>query len=196
MLCVALTGGIGSGKTSVAHMFADLGVNVIDADEIAHELTANNQPGFQAILKCFGNEILTNQGDLDRKKLKKWIFADKIKKQQLENILHPLILEEMQKRIQAQQNHYCIVVIPLLREINQQLNFIHRVCVVDAPEEKRILWASQRDQTSVQEIELIIKNQAAKEERLSIADDVIENNGPLSHLKQQVMGLHQKYLQL
>ncbi len=176
MLCVGLTGGINS-RNSVAHMFADFGVNVIDADEIAHELTANHQPGFQAVLKHFGKEILTAQGSLDRKKLKQWIFSDQIKKKELENILHPLILAEIQKRIHALQNHYCLVVIPLLKEINQKLKFIHRICVVDAPETMRIQWASQRDQTSAQEIEIIMKNQADNEERLAIADDVIENNG-------------------
>jgi len=193
MLRVALTGGIGSGKTTAARFFAQQGIPVIDADRIAHELTACGAAGYAAIVEHFGEVVLTAGGQLDRRKLRQVIFNDPAAKHWLEQTLHPLILQIMRQRIDAVTSAYCILIIPLLAETELEIDFIDRVCLVDAPEGLRKQWASQRDQVSPQEITAIIDHQSSREQRLAIADDVIVNDGDLKALEQQVKKLHQKY---
>ncbi len=193
MFCVGLTGGIGSGKSTAAHFFSQLGVEVIDADEIARKITAPNSPGLSAIVKHFGPEILINH-DLDRKKLRAIIFSNLQEKQWLESTLHPLILDEISQLIQKIRSPYCVVVIPLLLESQLSFDFLNRICVVDAPLDKRRQWAASRDQTSLAEIDTIIATQASRECRLDLADDIIVNNQDLKNLKSQVKRLHQQYL--
>lgn len=196
MWCVGLTGGIGSGKSTVAHLFANLGVTVIDADLIAREVTAPRSEGLATIMKCFGDKVFTAQGELDRKKLRDIIFADSEAKTQVENLLHPLIVQAMRKQIAAAPPPYCLAVIPLLTESTLSFDFLNRICVVDAPVELQLQRAAQRDQVTESAIAAIIASQSSREERLKSADDVILNQGNLHDLETQVKKLHQRYLQL
>lgn len=195
MLCVGLTGGIGSGKTTVANMFAKLGAAVIDADVIAREVVASGTLGLTAIVTHFGQDILTGAGELDRKKLREMIFQDEQAKSWLERTLHPLILQVIHERIRTTSSPYCIIVIPLLAETAYLFDFLNRVCVVDAPETLRKQWAAERDQVSLAHIETIMATQTTRKQRLAIADDVITNNHDLKALNLQVKRLHQQYLE-
>lgn len=195
MFCVGLTGSIGSGKTTVARFFAKLGVTIVDADIIAREITEPGAPGYTAVLAHFGKKILTQQ-HIDRKQLRQIIFKNPAEKKALEKILHPLILEAMRERIRHATSPYCIAVIPLLAEVFSQIDFVTRVCVVDAPEHLSKQWAAERDHTSLLDIEAIMAAQIAHEERLALADDVILNNQDLAGLERQVKILHRQYLQM
>jgi len=196
IFCVGLTGGIGSGKTTVANFFAQLGITVIDADVIAREVTEPGAPAYNPIVEHFGQDIVTAQGQLDRKKLRRIIFENNLAKVWLENLLHPLILRTMRERIDQVTSPYCIMVIPLLVETAFSIDFLDRICVVDAPEALRKQWAAQRDQTSPAEIEAVIAAQSARERRLALADDLIINNHDLAALETQIKKLHSQYLQM
>src|SRR3989344_3677800 len=130
ILRVGLTGGIGSGKSTVARLFAEQGASIIDADEIAKALTEKNTPAFETILQHFGPTVLTQEGSLDRRKLRSFIFENPIERSWLEQLLHPLIRHFMQQQIQKTQGAYCILVIPLLCE-SKSIDFVDRICVVD-----------------------------------------------------------------
>jgi dephospho-CoA kinase len=195
-MVIGLTGGIGSGKTTVANFFAELGVNVIDADLIARELTRPGAPAHKPIIDHFGTDILTQNGELDRRKLRNIIFKNPAARFWLENTLHPLILQSIRERIAASPSPYCLVVIPLLAEAAAQIDFLDRVCVVDAPEVLRKEWAAKRDQVATADIERIITAQSARNQRLAMANDVILNDRDLNYLKEQVKKLHNQYLQL
>lgn len=195
-LRVGLTGGIGSGKTTVANLFAQRGATLIDADKIAHELTLRGTPSYTAIIKHFGADILTKTAELDRQKLRELIFKNPEAKQWLEKRLHPLILQAICEQISQSFSPYCIIVIPLLVETRMKLDFLDRVCVIDAPETLRVQWASQRDQVAPADILAIMSSQSSREERLAIADDVIINDRDLEALEDQVKKLHQQYLQI
>lgn len=192
MLVVALTGGIGSGKSTACELFKALGTPVIDADVIAHQLVQPEQPALNEITQHFGKALLTADGQLDRAKLRQMIFSDQAKKAQLEAILHPRIRQEMNRQIAALSSSYCIVAIPLLVETGQT-GFADRILVIDLPETEQRKRACQRDQQSEREIEAIISTQASRGERLAIADDIIHNDGDLEELNQQVSALHQQY---
>jgi dephospho-CoA kinase len=195
-LCIGLTGGIGSGKTTVTNFFKKFGASIIDSDTIAREVTHPGTSGFAAIVAHFGENILTREGGLDRKKLRGIIFKDSSAKQWLENALHPLILLAIREQISTITTLYCIIVIPLLAEINLAVDFLDRVCVVDAPESLRKQWAMERDQASPSEIEAIMEAQTTRENRLALANDVIINNHNLDALEAQVKKLHLQYLQM
>ena len=190
--CVALTGGIGSGKTTAAHFFAALGVPIIDADQIAHQLTEKNQPAYQEIVTHFGKQILHQDRAIDRNKLRQIIFENTVEKTWLENLLHPLIRNTMKKQIQQITYPYCICIIPLLAE-TKPIDFIHRVLVINAPEDLQIKRVAVRDASDSQIIKKIIQAQATSESRLAIADDIIQNTGDLSRLKKQIDELHEQY---
>lgn len=197
VFCVCLTGGIGSGKTTVANFFVQLGITVIDADAIAHEIISPGAEGYGAIVAHFGKDILMSHSTaLDRQKLRKIIFQNPAEKSWLENTLHPVIVQTMRERLLRVTSPYCLVVIPLFAETSLPLDFINRVCVVDAPEALQRQWAAQRDQVSPAEIELIMATQAPRETRLALADDVITNNQSLSALEAEVKKLHTQYLQM
>lgn len=193
MLKIALTGGIGSGKSTVAKLFADLGVDVIDADSIAHQLVTSGKPALKLIVDHFGTKFLDKNGKLDRKQLRELIFHDAKQKKWLEQLLHPLIYQEMEKRINKVKSPYCILVIPLLFETACP-KFVDRVLVIDTKEELQIQRIIKRDKLPIEEINLIISAQASRETRLQQADDIIINNGSLANLKEQVKKLHQKYI--
>jgi len=200
MLKVGLTGGIGSGKTSVSDLFKKLGVPVIDTDIIAHELVNNNPEVLQEITDAFGQDMLSLDGKLNRKKLAQIVFKVKDNKQRLENILHPKIQVKVLNQLhnlatKTKPAEYAIIVVPLLIEANYN-NFIDRILVVMADESKRIERVQQRDNRSVNEIRSIINNQIDDEKRQQEADDIIENNNDINSLRIQVKELHTKYKHL
>ena len=195
MLRVGLTGGIGSGKSTVAAMFAARGVPVIDTDEIARELVKPGQPAYRDIVQRFGNDILDAGGVLNRAKLRVRVFDDSADREQLEAILHPRIREEVIRRLNQIRQGYAIVVVPLLIETGFD-GLTNRILVVDADESLRIERVTARNGMNPTEIRKIMATQATRQQRLARADDVIENDGELEQLEQRVAQLHQRYLSL
>lgn len=194
-LVIGITGGIGTGKTAVCNLFAELGVETIDADEIAREVVAPDQPALAELVAAFGPSILTTDGNLDRKKLREVVFRDDALRRRLEDILHPRIRAEMSKRLTQQIGPYCLLCVPLLLETGESPE-VDRVLVVDSAVETQRTRASARDGTSPEEVEHIIRVQMPREQRLAKADDIIDNNGGLEQLEKQVETLHEKYLAL
>ncbi|WP_264435216.1 dephospho-CoA kinase [Coxiella endosymbiont of Dermacentor marginatus] len=196
MLRVGLTGGIGSGKSTAANYFSELGVPIVDVDVITREITTLGQVGFKRIVAYFGKGILNGKNSLNRSQLKRLIFRYPKKRQWLENLLHPLIISKMQEKIEETNSPYCILVVPLLVEFHYSINFLDRTLVVDIPVSLQIQRTKIRDQLSDEQIKLILKSQSSREERLAIADDVIVNDQTLATLKEIVFQLHSTYLQL
>lgn len=192
--CVGLTGGIASGKSSAATLFEELGAAVVDTDAIAHELTQPGTPAMAAIREAFGATYLAADGSLERAKMRQLVFSDPAAKAKLEAILHPLIREHARARIIAAQQPYVIVVVPLLVETDAYRDLIERILVVDCREELQIARAMQRSQLKESEVRAILAAQLPRTERLGRADDVIDNNGDLAALRQQIQKLHAKYL--
>ncbi len=192
MLIIGLTGGIGSGKTAVADLFAELNVPVIDADLIAHELVESGQPALHEIVQRFGTEILTAAGHLNREQLSQLVFSSKQRRRQLEAILHPRIRKEMQRQTETLSSPYALFVIPLLLETEQH-SVVDRILVVDAPEALRRQRIAERDKRSPQEIDAIMASQVSQNQRLAAADEVIINNRDIDTLRTQVCELHHRY---
>lgn len=195
MLIVGLTGGIGSGKTTVANLFEKKGITIIDTDQLARDLTQPNTFALQEISTKFGGSILSPTGSLDRAALRKIIFQDQDAKKWLEELLHPLIRKEMERLITLATSPYIIVVIPLLFETKPN-PLINRVLVVDSSTEQQIERTTLRDKISAQEVASILNTQSQRETRIAGADDIIYNDGELKDLIQQVDKLHETYLQL
>ena len=191
---VALTGGIASGKSTVANLFAELGVPLIDTDVIAREVVEPGRPALAAIVAAFGPGVLDAQGCLDRRHMRERIFADPAAKQRLEAILHPAIRAEMERQSQVAGGPYQLLVIPLLAESGRR-DHVDRVLLVDVPEALQVERLALRDGVSREQAEAALNAQATRAERLAIADDVIQNSGRVDELKQQVRALHGKYLQ-
>lgn len=195
MFVVGVTGGIGSGKTAATERFAALGITIVDAD-IASRIVV--EPGSAALIKIakhFGPDILLTDGSLNRAALRKIIFDDLSEKNWLEQLLHPLIGQEIQRQLQTAKSTYVILVSPLLIE-SKQSKLCNRVLVVDAPEETQLHRTVLRDNNDTAQVQRIIASQASRQYRLQHADDVIQNNGSFEHLSQQVAELHTRYLQL
>lgn len=192
---VALTGGIASGKTAVSDMFAELGVAVIDADVIAREVVDKGSEALHAIVEHFGEQILTDSGALDRQKLRTKVFSNEQERLWLNNLLHPLIRAEMKRRQDVADSVYSISVIPLLFESGQYKDY-DRVLVVDCPEAVQLERLMMRDQSTKEQAQAILDKQASRQQRLSIADDVIVNDSDLHSLKQSVITLDNQYRQL
>ena len=191
---VGLTGGIGSGKSTVADFFAELGVNIVDADIIAREVVAPGEPALAAIAARFGPEIIAKDGSLDRRELRQRVFANPADKDWLNALLHPLIRERMVSACAAARSAYCLLVVPLLVE-NRLTNLCQRVLVVDVSPETQLERTVKRDNSNETQIRAIMAAQASREQRLAAADDVINNNSPdQAGLKQQVARLHREYL--
>jgi dephospho-CoA kinase len=195
MLIIGLTGGIGSGKSTVADLFAEYAVPIIDADVIAREVTEPSHPAFATIIDHFGKDLLLKNGLLDRAALRNLIFADTHQRDWLENLLHPLIRNEIEQRLKTLSAPYCIIVIPLLLEV-KPYPFIDRILVIDAPEHKQIERVMSRDHVSKAHIEAILNTQIDRQHRLAQAHDIITNDGSLSDLKSQVEKWHQTYLKM
>ena len=192
---VVLTGGIASGKTAVSDGFRHLGVPVIDTDVIARQLVEPGQPALALIADIFGPEILDSTGGLDRKKMREAIFSDHEKKAQLEQVLHPLIGEEVVKRLEQLSAPYCILVVPLYAE-SGSYRWVDRVLLVDVSEEQQIRRVMRRDDISQEQAEAILDAQASRAERAALADDVIDNSGTLDELEGKIESLHKKYSSL
>lgn len=195
-LVIGLTGGIGSGKTSTAKFFADLGVNVIDTDEIAHKLTQPKGAAISSIQKSFGDNFITAHGALDRNKMRDLVFSDNTSRRQLEAILHPLIRIEAVRLIELTSSPYIVIVVPLLLETGGYREIVQRILVVDCDEENQVTRAIIRSELNEQEVHAIMDTQVSRQERLEQADDVIVNDVDILHLQKQVEILHQKYLNL
>ena len=195
MLIIGLTGSIGSGKSTVADLFAKHGVPVIDADLIARDITTAHTPAWQEIVNRFGNDILNTDASIDRGRLREIIFHQPEERRWLEALLHPAILQRMQENIAKLQTPYCIAVIPLLLETNAA-TFVQRILVVDLPESTQIVRAKARDQATPEQIKAILATQVSREQRLSRADDIIDNGGTPDLLVKQVEKLHEIYLKL
>lgn len=193
MLKIGLTGGIGSGKSAAAKYFAELGIEIIDADIIAHELITPGKHALNAITEHFGMQILLTTGELNRKKMRELVFTNPTEKQWLENLLHPLIFSEIKLLSTKIKSHYCIFVIPLLFETNAK-NIVDRILVIDCPEQTQIDRITQRDSTTVAAVKNIISSQVSRKQRVTAADDIIYNNGTEKNLKYLVTKLHQFYL--
>lgn len=194
-MIVGLTGGIGCGKTTVAHYFAGLGVPVIDADQIAHELVGPTSKLLSDLVNRFGPAILTAQGGLDRAALRQIIFEDSRERLWLESLLHPLIEKVIEQQMADLTGSYAIVLIPLLAE-KGKYEFLDRILVVDAPETLQIQRTMQRDGISEAEVQSVLKAQARRDQRLALASEVITNDGDLAHIEKQVLVLHHKYMKL
>lgn len=197
---IGLTGGIGSGKSAVADLFAALQVPVIDTDAVSHALTAANGAAMPSIRAVFSEYMITPDGALDRGAMRTHVFARPEARKQLEAILHPLIRAEVERRISTENsrnNHsYLILVVPLLVESNIYRHRVQRIAVVDCSEATQIRRVMTRNGLSQNEVEQILQAQATRAERLAVADDVIENDGQLAALAPQVTRLHDKYLAL
>jgi len=192
---VGLTGGIGSGKTTVAALFAKKGIVLIDTDQLARDVIQPGSKALQDIVQAFGPSVLSSDHTLNRRALRKIIFADLKKRQWLEHLLHPLIRIAMLEKIQAAQSPYCIAIIPLLLE-NEPNPIINRILVVDASESLQKIRAIKRDELHADDIQKIIDSQIPREKRLQGAQDVIVNDGKLEDLIPQVDKLHELYFTL
>lgn len=190
---VGLTGGIGSGKTTVANLFAQQGITLVDADIVARQVVEPNTKGYQAIVEHFGTDILDNDQLLNRAKLRDRIFNNDIERQWLNSLLHPMIRSEMLNQVAKANSNYVIMVIPLLFE-NGLDSLVNRTLVVDISAEMQIQRTIKRDKVSAEQVHNIISSQMPRDEKLAKADDVITNHGDISDLQGQVLVLHDKYL--
>ena len=194
MYVVAITGGIGSGKTTIANQFAALGIEVVDADLIAREVVAPGTPALAAIVNHFGPEILTEQGLLDRRVLRERIFSDPAAKFWLNALLHPIIRSEMLRQCAAVSSPYCLLVVPLLVE-NRLTELADRVLVIDVDEATQIERTCHRDGVSREQAQAILASQASRSERLAMADDVLDNqSGTTETIRARILALHETYL--
>jgi dephospho-CoA kinase len=198
-LVVGLTGGIGSGKSTVADLFAGLGAAVVDADAIAHELTAPGGAAMARIVEAFGDAALTAEGALNRAAMRSRAFADPAVRAQLEGILHPLILTEAERRTRAALvagAPYVVLVVPLLIESGSYRERVDRVAVVDCSEAVQIERVCSRSGLPVEAVKAIMAAQASRAERLAAADDVIDNQGDPGELREAVAKLDTDYRSL
>jgi dephospho-CoA kinase len=192
---IGLTGGIASGKTAVGEMFARLGVPVIDTDEIARQIVAPGQPALDAIVAAFGTDVLTPDGELDRPGLRRRIFADPDQRKMLESILHPRIMDRALEISASAGGPYQVMVVPLLLETGFR-QLVDRVLVVDCPESMQQDRLAARDQADPEQVARIMAAQLGRAERVTAADDVIDNAGSLEKTRQQVAALHRLYTEL
>lgn len=193
-LVVGLTGGIASGKTTVANLFQQhFAIDIIDADIVARQVVEPGTPGLAAIIEHFGSGILDNTGQLNRRALRERVFSTPSDKEWLNHTLHPLINDRMLAQIQQISSPYGLLVVPLLVE-NQLQSMVDRVLVVDVDEDTQLIRTMARDQVTQQQAQAILAAQATRAQRLAIADDVIKNNTENPQLLSQITELHQKYL--
>lgn len=193
---VGLTGGIGSGKSAAADRFAAHGIAVVDADAIAHELTAADGAAMPALRAAFGRDVAATGGALDRPRMRRLAFADPAVRRRLEGILHPLIRELAAERCRAADSPYVILAVPLLVESGSYRERCDRIVVVDCPEVLQIARVMARNGLGEAEVRAILATQAARGQRLAAADDVLANDGDLATLEARIGDLHQRYLLL
>lgn len=193
---VGLTGGIGSGKTQVANVFAALNVPVIDTDEVARNLTSDDGLALVEIRNTLGSDFFDSEGHLNRGFLREQVFANDVTRAKLEQVLHPLILEDVQNQMYVTEAIYGISVVPLLFEKEEFTKLVDRFLVIDCDERTQVQRVKQRSGLDESAIEAIMAKQISRNERLKLADDVIVNEAGLDELKQKVLALHQFYLNL
>ncbi|GHF79579.1 dephospho-CoA kinase [Thalassotalea marina] len=195
-LIIGLTGGIGSGKTTVSNLLADYGITIVDADVVAREVVAEGSLGLKEIVAKFGATILQEDGQLNRAKLRELIFSDEQLKQWLNALLHPLIRESILNQLKSATSPYCILSAPLLFENNLH-QYTNRTLLIDVEKEIQITRTSKRDNVEKKQVEAIIASQMPREDKLALADDVL-NNSKLTHLELEnaVEKLHLNYLDL
>ncbi|RVT45740.1 dephospho-CoA kinase [Rheinheimera sediminis] len=191
---VGLTGGIGSGKTTVANLFHDLDIQSVDADLVAREVVMPGEPALMAITAHFGQSILQQDGQLDRAALRAKIFVDAAEKHWLNQLLHPLIRQRMLEKLAGCTSEYALLIAPLLLE-NKLNTYTDRVLIVDVPAELQLSRTIQRDGVSAEQVQNILSSQISRPERLHLADDVLLNTVPVSQLQPQVQQLHRRYQQ-
>ncbi|MEJ0003264.1 MAG: dephospho-CoA kinase [Pararobbsia sp.] len=197
MLSIGLTGGIGSGKSLVADRFALHGATIVDADQIAHAVTAPGGAAMPAIEAAFGPEFVTADGALDRVRMRALVFSNSEAKHRLESITHPLIRAASEAAAQAASGPYRIFVVPLLIESGDWKRRVDRVLVVDCSRETQIERVMKRNGFTREQVEAIIARQASRATRLAAADDVIDNdNTPVEAVHEQIDALHRRYLEL
>ena len=194
-LLIGLTGGIASGKSTVAQRFMDLGVPVIDADAAAREVVAPGKPGLQQVIDRFGSRVVAENGELDRRALREIVFSDPDARRDLEAILHPLIRTDMDRNAAAAVGPYIVMAIPLLIEGGSR-DRVDRILVVDVDEAVQLQRVMARDHCSSEQAQAILASQAPRTARLAAADDVLPNGGTVTELRQAVDALHQQYLRL
>ena len=192
ILIIGLTGGIGSGKTTIAKLFSELGVPIVDADAIARQVVEPGSPALTEIAQTFGPDIIEKDGTLNRRAMRQLIFNDAKKRHQLEKILHPRIQREMLAQTETLKGSYCIFAIPLLFEAKQQ-HLVDRTLLVDCNEQTRRQRLRSRDNMSDSDVDKAFAAQFDQQQRLSLADDVITNNQDIDSLRSQVIALHQRY---
>ena len=192
---VGLTGGIGSGKSTACALFAELGVEIVDADHVSRSVVAPGSPALQQLREQFGDAVVTRDGSLDRAWLRSRIFSDAAVRQQVEALLHPLIRSAMLEQIQRSRSAWLILAAPLLLE-NRAYDFVDRVLVIDADEAIQVARTSKRDHASKDEVRRIMQVQLPRSERLARADDVISNNGDTASLRRQVQEYSTLYQKL
>jgi dephospho-CoA kinase len=196
MLKIGLTGGIGSGKTSVSDIFSELGVPVIDTDLVARQLTARDGAALPEIRSAWGESVMRPDGELDRDALRRRIFADPEERRRLEAILHPLIRRQVVAELAALDAPYVVVVIPLLVETGNYRELLDRVLVVDCPESLQVERVRARSGLSAEEVSAIISAQADRSSRIAAADDIIVNAANTRSLREQVLSLDAKYREI
>jgi dephospho-CoA kinase len=195
MSIVGLTGGIGSGKSTVARLFGDLGVHWVDADDVAREVVEPGTPALARIAEHFGKKILTSEGALDRAQLRTIVFQEPEERVWLEALLHPIIREELIRQLNPEnyQLPYVLLVSPLLLETDQH-ELVDRIIVIDVPRDVQLERTMARDTNSQEQVERIIAAQISREDRLARADEVIDNDRPLDDVTRQVRELHERLL--
>ena len=191
-LIVGLTGGIGSGKSTVAGAFAAAGIDVTDSDVLAHALTAPGEPGYEAVLSEFGREYRLADGTIDRAGLRRRVFADDAARLRLEAILHPLIRTAAQREVAAWTSPYGLLVVPLLLE-RGSIEAVDRVLVVDCPEDEQVRRVVARSGLAEADVRAIMATQLPRAARLARADDTLDNAGPASAMFPQVAALDRRY---
>ena len=194
-MIIGLTGGIGSGKSAAAALFKGIGVDLIDADDLARDSLNINSEGYKLFIEEFGDKYLNENKNINRELIRKLIFNDSDAKSKLENIIHPIVRSGIETFIKNTKSDYCIIVVPLIFETNSS-KIYDRILVIDCDVGVQISRTSKRDNQTKSDIENIINKQATREQRLSIADDVIVNNGSLDLLRNEVLKIHKKYLEI
>ncbi|KTD41223.1 dephospho-CoA kinase [Legionella parisiensis] len=191
--CVGLTGDIASGKTTVAHLFSELGIEVIHADKISREITEKDKAAYKKIVAHYGFKVLKDDGELNRNKLREIIFSNHEERDWLERLLHPLIRKEIKRRVDASTTPYCMVEIPLLIT-KKAYPYINQILLISAPRDIQVSRLMQRDQCSKDQAQAILSIQPDTHLRLQNADDIIVNNMEIAELTRNVSDLHYKYL--
>jgi dephospho-CoA kinase len=195
VLKIGLTGGVASGKTTVAEMFAALGAGLVDTDVVAREVVQPGSPGLAAVAQQFGPDVITATGELDRQRMRRLVFADRKARTALEGILHPLIRSRALELVAESTAPYVIIAVPLLLETGF-FRLVDRILVVDCPESQQIERLMRRDGSTESEARAMLAAQTDRDSRREAADEIIDNSGPLNATQSQVETLHRRYLEL